>query len=148
MESEFRPSSTRLLYALRRVHLDLEQRKQERLRQLDLLPSHYAVLINVWAHPGVTGAELARHLAVTPQNVASLVAKLSQRGLLERAPHPTHGHVLEVHLTDRGASLLQQADAEVAELELELVDHLGAKEAEHLSKVLDGILGRQAVDAR
>lgn len=123
--ASFEPGPTRILYALRRAHLAVEAQKERRLRALDLRPAHYAVLINVWAHPGVTGAELARHLGVTPQNVAGLVARLGARDLLTRAPHGAHAHVLEIRLTDTGRALLALADAEVAALEADVTAALG-----------------------
>ncbi|MFC4631424.1 MarR family transcriptional regulator [Promicromonospora alba] len=50
--------------------------------------------------PCLTGAELARRLDVTPQAVASLVARLDDKGQLERRAHPRHRHIQELHLTD------------------------------------------------
>ena len=135
---DFSPSPTRLLYALRRAHLAVEARKERALKELGILPAHYAVLINVWAHPGVTGAELARHLGVSPQNVAGLVAKLVARGLLHRTPHPRHGHVLEVHLTPAGQDVLRSADTRVAHLETVAVEVLG-RDAETATRSLDAL---------
>lgn len=146
--AEFRPSDTRLIYALRRAQLTIEQRKQEMLRGLDLLPSHYAVLINVWAHPGVTGATLARHLGVSPQNVTNLLAKLADRGFVERTRNAVHEHVLEVRLTTAGAAVLEAADAEVAELERQVVTLIGAERAASIADDLSLLADWQSVDGQ
>lgn len=135
-EGAFAPSPTRLLYALRRAHLAVEARKERMLRDLDVLPAHYALLMNVWAHPGATGTELARHLGVTPQNVAALSTRLIDRGLLERRPHPRHAHVLETRMTDRGADLLSAADAQVAALERAARAALAPERADALTESL------------
>lgn len=107
----------RLIYQLQRCFVAVEARKAELLAEVDLLPSHYALMMNVRSHPGVIGAELARLLGVTPQNVTGLVARLTTRGLLERTAHQRHANVLELRLTRTGTSLLAQADTLVAGLE-------------------------------
>ena len=50
------------------------------MRSLGMAVSHYQLLILVHNEPGLTGAELARRLTVTPQAVASLVARLEGKG--------------------------------------------------------------------
>lgn len=137
---DFQPSPTRLLYALRRAHQAVETRKEAALRELGLSPAHYAVLINVWAHPGTTGAELARTLGVSPQNTAALIARLLERGWLHRSPHERHRHVLEVRLTEHGQKVLMAADERVAALEGHLREQLspevGAALFEHLEALV------------
>lgn len=115
----------RILYALRRAHQAVEAVKGERLRPTGVTPAHYAALINIGHRPGLTGAELARLLGVTPQNVAGLVARLAERGLVERRPDPRHPHVLEIHLTPHGRDRLAAADAAVDVLEQDVVAWLG-----------------------
>src|SRR6188474_238482 len=87
----------RLLWALRRAELGSRALKEQRLRPLGLVPAHYSLLMSVHSEPGLTGAELARRLDVTPQAVASLVARLVDKGQLERRSHPRHRHVQELH---------------------------------------------------
>jgi DNA-binding MarR family transcriptional regulator len=126
----------RVLYALRKAYQRVEAAKEERLRPTGVTPAHYAALINIQARPGLTGAELARVLGVTPQNVTGLVSRLTDRGLVERRPHTQHDHVLEIHLTDEGRARLAAADAEVNTLEADLVGHLGSEAATDLRKLL------------
>ena len=114
-----------MIYALQRAFVAVEARKAGLLAEVDLLPAHYALMMNVRSNPGVTGAELARLVGVTPQNIAGLVARLTDRGLIERRPHDRHPHVLELRLTTTGARRLADADALVAELENELLLALG-----------------------
>ena len=52
-----------------------------------------------------TTAELARAELVRPQSMGATVASLEQRGLLERAPHPTDGRQVNIALTPRGVAL-------------------------------------------
>lgn len=80
----------RVIWALRQAEQRLQTLKEQRLRPLGMAPAHYSLLISIHNQPGVTGAELARRLHVTPQSVASLVARLADKGA--RRHHPIHRH--------------------------------------------------------
>ncbi|AKZ60413.1 putative MarR-like transcriptional regulator [Streptomyces ambofaciens ATCC 23877] len=109
------------------------------MRPLGLAASHYTLLISVHSEPGLTGAELARRLNVTPQAVASLVARLESRGQVERREHPRHRHVQELHLTEAGRETLRAADKAIADIELRIIEGLGLKESAQLRGLLDQV---------
>jgi DNA-binding MarR family transcriptional regulator len=46
-----------------------------------------------------------------------VLAALERDGLVERRPHPTHGRILEVFLTDEGRRRVEAATPAVRELE-------------------------------
>ncbi|MER5975178.1 MULTISPECIES: MarR family transcriptional regulator [unclassified Streptomyces] len=100
---------------------------------------HYTLLISVHVEPGLTGAEPARRLNVTPQAVASLVARLESRGQLERREHPRHRHVQEIHLTDEGREVLRAADEVIADIEHRITDALGPDCAARLRALLNRV---------
>jgi DNA-binding MarR family transcriptional regulator len=52
--------------------------------------------------PGLSGAELARRLLISPQGVQLALKALEDRGLVQRKPDPQHGRILQAFLTDRG----------------------------------------------
>jgi DNA-binding MarR family transcriptional regulator len=128
--------AARVIYALQRAFVAVEARKSVLRAQVGLLPSHYALMMNVRSHPGVINAELARLLGVSPQNITGLVARLTARGLLERRPHERHAHVLELHLTSAGSQLLTEADRLVGGLEDHVVTALGAPATDNLRTIL------------
>lgn len=127
----------RIIWSLRRAEMAVQAVKDRRLRAIGLPSSHYTLLVSVWAEPGLAGATLARRLNVTPQAIASLVARLEGNGLLERRAHPRHLQVQELHLTASGREILAEAETIVEGLEREVVDLLGDDESEHLRAVLD-----------
>lgn len=129
----------RVTWALRRAELAVQTLKEQRLRPLGLAAAHYTLLISVHDEPGLTGAELARRLNVTPQAVASLVARLESRGQLERREHPRHRHVQELHLTTAGRESLSAADKVIADIELQITDDLGPKETTQLRTLLNRV---------
>jgi len=118
-------ASGRIVWALRRAFHAVEAAKEARFKDVGVTGAHYAVLINLGVAPGITGAEVARRLHVTPQNVASLVAKLEDRGWVLRREHDRHTHVRELHLTEAGRRVLDQADQQVTLLERSLRAALG-----------------------
>ncbi|MGH3724617.1 MAG: MarR family winged helix-turn-helix transcriptional regulator [Mycobacterium sp.] len=129
----------RLTWALRRAEGAVQSYKERQLRPLGMPVAHYSLLISVHADPGLTGAELARRLNVTPQAVASLADRLEGRGQLERRPHPRHRHVQELHLTDAGREALRHADATVTEVEKKLTDRLGTSDTARLKALLERV---------
>jgi DNA-binding MarR family transcriptional regulator len=54
------------------------------------------------SEPGLSGAELARRLLISPQGVQLALTALERRGLVERKQNPQHGRILQAYLTDEG----------------------------------------------
>jgi DNA-binding MarR family transcriptional regulator len=52
--------------------------------------------------PGLSGAELARRLLITPQGVQLALTALERSGLVERKQDPAHGRIRKAYLTDKG----------------------------------------------
>ncbi|MCX5336079.1 MULTISPECIES: MarR family winged helix-turn-helix transcriptional regulator [unclassified Streptomyces] len=129
----------RVTWALRRAEWAVQARKDQRLRPQGIAAAQYTLLISVHSDPGLTGAELARRLNVTPQAIASQVTRLEERGQLERRPHPRHRHVQELHLTDAGRDCLRDADAVIVEIEQRIAEKLGSKKAAQLRALLDEV---------
>ncbi|MBB5782990.1 MarR family winged helix-turn-helix transcriptional regulator [Nonomuraea jabiensis] len=130
----------RLLWALRRAELAVRALKEQRLRPLGMAPAHYSLLMLVHTEPGLTGAELARRLDVTPQAVASLVTRLVDKGQLERRSHPRHRHVQELHLTDAGRQALKSADAMIVSIEHQIIERIGPDSAAQFTAMLGEVI--------
>jgi DNA-binding MarR family transcriptional regulator len=60
------------------------------------------VLRQLSNEPGLSGAELARRLLITPQGVQLALTALEKRGLVERKQNPAHGRILQAFLTEQG----------------------------------------------
>jgi DNA-binding MarR family transcriptional regulator len=93
---------------------------EERLRPLGLTAAQYLALRLVDHTPGLSNAELARELFVTPQTTIRVLQGLTDEGLVFRTPNARHGRLLETHLTPKGTRLLAVARprAEAAETEV------------------------------
>jgi DNA-binding MarR family transcriptional regulator len=130
----------RVAALLRRADLALLAAKEPPLRDIGVSGSLYAVLMNLRVAPGLTGAELARVVGVTPQAIGPLVAKLVDRGWVERRTHPRHQNVQELHLTDSGRTETAVADRIMAHLDDHLRRSLGDDEYRHLAVLLGRVI--------
>ena len=81
-------------------------RLRRQLRDLaidgDLTPSQTAVLTRLWKEGASSASALAGAERVRPQSMATIVAALEQRGLIERTPDPQDGRRQVISLTKAG----------------------------------------------
>src|SRR6202008_4714890 len=84
----------------------LFSRLRRRLRDLaiddDLTPSQTAALTRLWKEGASSASGLAGAEGVRPQSMATIVAALEQRRLIERTPDPEDGRRQVVSLTGQG----------------------------------------------
>ncbi|MCA0155330.1 MarR family transcriptional regulator [Tsukamurella sp. M9C] len=75
---------------------------------------------------GTRLTDLAEQAQVTKQTAGFLVDQLERAGYVERVPDPADGRARLIRLSARGAGVADVANAEVALVEREWEDHLGA----------------------
>lgn len=142
-EAEKSPPATapqdRLIWRLRWAALSVDALKEGSLRGADLTGAQYSLLIALHTEPGLSGAELARRLGVTPQAVTPIARRLEDQGLLVRRPHPLHRHVQELHPTSAGRDALAAADIVVSSIEDRVRAALDADEQRQLRTLLDKV---------
>ena len=104
-------------YLLRQAWLAFSGAMETALRAHRLTGVQYGVLSVLARDPGMSGADLARACHTTPQAMNGVLATLEREGLVERHPHPTHGRILQVTLTDEGERRLGASTPAVRRLE-------------------------------
>src|SRR5205823_7937600 len=109
------------------------------LRDLDLTVTQYGTLLVLAESPGLSGAQLARLCLVTPQSMATMLAKLTERGLVERQPSEVHHKVLLARLSRSGRLALRTANELIRPAEEQLAQALGPDEREDLVSYLNRI---------
>src|SRR5690349_9155612 len=57
--------------------------------------------------PGLSGAELARRLLISPQGAQLALKELERRELVERRQDPEHGRILQAYLTKQGTEVAE-----------------------------------------
>jgi DNA-binding MarR family transcriptional regulator len=125
---------------------DAITRLNRRVRQTrpvgDLTATQLSALTSLELAGALTPRELADTERVQPPTMTKIVAKLEERGLVQRTPHPTDGRQVILATTDSGRTVLAQFDrarnrwlaSRLAELTLEERDAL-QRAAEILQKV-------------
>lgn len=85
----------------------LERRVNRVLDARELTAGQFIALVHLGRCPGMSRAELAREIQVTPQAIGGLAAQLLDKGLITRTVSgPGHPHALA--LTDDGCKLIDE----------------------------------------
>jgi DNA-binding MarR family transcriptional regulator len=104
----------RIAFVIRMVSGALTQEIEQALRPVRLTQVQLAALVQLSRGGDLSATELARRSGVTPQSMASALGGLQKRALVVRAPHPTHGRVVQFSVTEDGRSLAAQGQQMVA----------------------------------
>lgn len=81
------------------------------LESSSLRSRHYAVLMAVSEHGGLSQRELGELLGIDPSAVVALIDDLSSAGFVRRDPHPEDRRTRLVVLTDTGREAFTRATA-------------------------------------
>ena len=104
----------RLLGHIKRAEQTTQTVKASLLKPFGLTPAQQNVLAVVNEFPGITSAELARRVLVTPQTITSTVNRLERDQLIQRSAHSIHRTLIELTLTEEGKARFAVADAAIA----------------------------------
>ena len=126
-------------YNARRAALSIIGVFLERLAVYGLKPVDFSVMSVIHHNPGVTSRQLCASLSILPPNLVGLIQSLESRGLIDRKPHPTDGRAVGLHPTDKGVTLMQQAEVTAFELEIDASSKLTAKQRQTLVQLLQKI---------
>ena len=135
--------SERLLVHVKRAEQITQAAAESVVREVGITAAQQAAMAVLSDNPGINAAELARRCAVTPQTMNGLLTRLEARGFVDRSPHPRHGTLIEIKLTDNGRAVFEEADALVDKLDGWLTAGLSASD---IALVRD-VLGRMAENA-
>lgn len=86
--------------------------------------------------PGLSGAELARRLLISPQGVQLAITALERRDLVERKQDPQHGRILQTYLTDQGRAVVAAVLADALAAHDQVFGVLSADEQQLLHDLL------------
>lgn len=88
--------------------------------------------------PGLSGADLARRLLISPQGVQLALKELERRELVQRKPDPQHGRILQAFLTEEGRKVAEAVVGDAITAHDKVFGVLSAAE----QKTLRALLGR------
>jgi DNA-binding MarR family transcriptional regulator len=120
---------------------------KEILEPFELHPREFAVLRAVSVEDGQTQQALGDRLQIPRSRMVSIVDELEARGFLERRPNPADRRVREIHVTETGRTVIEQAFAQALAYEQEVTEPLTAPERTQLFDLLDRVSAGLGVGA-
>ena len=98
------------------------------------------VLRQLSNEPGLSGAELARRLLISPQGVQLALTALERQGLVERKQDPQHKRILQAYLTGEGRKVVTAVLTDALAAHEEVFGVLSADEQETLRELLSRVV--------
>ena len=133
------PTSQSVGFTLSSLGYAVAARFRATLAPLELEPREFALLRTVAAAEGRSQQAVGGLLQIPASRMVAFVDALEARGLLERRHNPLDRRTRELHLTDRGRSLLERALALASDFERELLADLSPQDREQLLALLQRI---------
>ena len=115
-------------YLLRQATHANTLRIERALTDLAVTVPQFGVMTMVNAYPGCSSADLARLVMQTPQTLSVVVANLEKAGWIVRSPHPVHGRVQQLALTEAGKAVHATCRERVRQIETKISAPLSTEE--------------------
>ncbi|MDV7212460.1 MarR family winged helix-turn-helix transcriptional regulator [Azotobacter beijerinckii] len=98
-----------LCFALYSTSLLMTKVYKPLLQALGLTYPQYLAMLVLWEGDGITVGEISARLLTDPGSLTPLLKRLEAEGLLSRTRSSKDERVVELHLTERGRALHEQA---------------------------------------
>ncbi|MGK5079150.1 MarR family winged helix-turn-helix transcriptional regulator [Janthinobacterium sp. HLX7-2] len=126
-------------YNCRRSYLKIIPPFEKRLNKFDLRVVDFSVLSLLKANPNITQKRLSKAISVSPPNLANLLDRLEERGLILRQRNPLDKRSQTLLLTPEGMRMCAKAETTAIDLETEATAMLSAPEREQLLRLLQKV---------
>ena len=123
-------------YLLRQAAAAHRLRMERALADLGVTLPQFLALTMLAAYPGASNADLARLSLLTPQTLSVIIGNLLKSGAIARHPHPVHGRIQVIELTEAGRTLLDRCRAEARPYEGELMAGFSKEEEQVIRRWL------------
>jgi DNA-binding MarR family transcriptional regulator len=123
-------------YNLKRASLRISREYSRPMKQLGLRPAEFATLVLLLDNGGASQKSVARALAISAPNMATLLDRLEEAGYLQRIRHPHDERARKLELTASGRKLASRAVETVDRHEHKAVTGLSAAENTELMRLL------------
>ena len=126
-------------YNCRRAFAAIEPFFRKHMAPYSLRPGDFAVLTVLMANPNISPKRVAQEINVSPPNLAPLLDRLEQRGLLLRERNAQDKRYQTLALTAQGETLCTKAEKAAVDLELEATGMLSEGERAELIRLCQKI---------
>jgi DNA-binding MarR family transcriptional regulator len=150
-ESSVAPAATARSPHISYVIARLERAVRKEIGRLvgprGLSVAQYTTLSILRSRSGLSNAQLARRLWVTPQSMNEVISALERAGLIERVPDVGNRRILRTALTPAGRETLAACDADVLAMEEHMLADVDAELRDQIVEALEGCARRMGTDA-
>jgi DNA-binding MarR family transcriptional regulator len=101
--------ATALRISVSRLARRLRVERTGGLAETGLSDTPLAALATLERHDGMSPGELAAYEKVQPPSMTRVIATLEERGLLQRAPHPTDRRQVILTVTEAGRGVVKES---------------------------------------
>ncbi|WP_345066702.1 MarR family winged helix-turn-helix transcriptional regulator [Leifsonia kafniensis] len=129
-----------LPYTLWRAHNAVNRVLHDAIKDLGVTVTQLGLAVHLDQLGALSASDLARGIHVTPQSVATALARLDKLGWVNHQPHPVHGRVVLFTLTERGREGVRDGSARMAEVTDRMTSVLSDGGAETVVRELRRIL--------
>ncbi len=124
-------------YLLYRVAAVLRPEVSAVLGPIGLTLPEFVCLRLLSLSPGLSSAELSRHVSVTPQAMNTVLRKLEDLGAVARPETVSSGRALPATLTPHGCELLKRAESAVHEADANILGKLTPSQQRKFKRLLE-----------
>ncbi|MCB9592490.1 MAG: MarR family transcriptional regulator [Sandaracinaceae bacterium] len=118
------------------------------LDELGISAAWLGALFVIGGQPGASQRELARSLGYNESAITALLRKLVDAELVERAPSPSDARVMQLQLTERGASLAKRGKPLLKRFNAMLMDGFDEPELDVAARFLENAIERFGPEGR
>jgi DNA-binding MarR family transcriptional regulator len=129
-------------FHVRLAHASLYRHFTRAMAHLKLTQKQFAVLELIASNPGCSQVDLAASLGMDRATMMALVEGLERRGLIGRSVSITDRRRHDLHLTEFGTEVLDQAREAIDRHEAELLDGWSAEERLAFMRALKRFRGK------
>ena len=124
-------------YLLYRVAAVLRPEVSAVLGPVGLTLPEFVCLRLLSLSPGLSSAELSRHVSVTPQAMNTVLRRLEDLGAVARPESVSSGRALPATLTPHGRTLLKRAESAVHEADARILGKLTQSQQREFKRMLE-----------
>jgi DNA-binding MarR family transcriptional regulator len=117
-----------LPYLLSQAQAAMRLALERALADLGVTPPQFSILTMIDSYPGLSGADLARLIMLTPQTINLIVRNLERDGLIAKSPDEVHGRILRLRTTAAGHGLRMKCRERASRVDKRVTAGLTASE--------------------
>ena len=128
-------------YSLRLAQVRMFVAFHEATRGMDITPPRFTALVIIGANPGISQSALGKVLGIARSGAMLVTDWFEARSLVERRRRPDDGRAWGLHLTARGAKLVERMKRRVLRLDRQRTPGLTEADRRTLLRLLDKLAG-------